>query len=226
MQNRLLLRFSPEDQTAMGEPTLVQFKLRDLLETAGEKPEYVYFIEDGVASTVTTLAERSAEVGVTGREGFIGSGLVDGDDHIVLSSMMQVAGTANRYGIDQTRAALARSPAMDRLLRRYVKSFALQVSSTVWANGRALLEARLARWLLMVSDRVGPKFEITHEFIAIMLATRRSGVTLALQTLEGRGLIRSTRGLVTVVDREGMIELADGSYGMAEAEHERLMALQ
>jgi CRP-like cAMP-binding protein len=86
------------------------------------------------------------------------------------------------------------------------------------------LEARLARWLLMTQDRIdGDVIPLVHEFIARMLAVRRAGVTVALQTLEERGVIRTGRANITIVDRKGMVELADGTYGIPEKEYERLI---
>jgi DNA-binding FadR family transcriptional regulator len=75
----------------------------------------------------------------------------------------------------------------------------------------------------MVGDRAGMSFTITHEFVSVMLGVRRSGVTLAIQILEGKGLIRATRGSVTIVDRAGLIEVANSSYGFAERHYERLL---
>jgi hypothetical protein len=75
----------------------------------------------------------------------------------------------------------------------------------------------------MVGDRAGNRFPITHEFISLMLAVRRSGVTLAVQILEGKGLIRAGRGAIEIIDRDGLIEGANGAYGLAEREYERLL---
>ena len=86
-------------------------------------------------------------------------------------------------------------PGVSVLARHYVRAFELQVASTASANGRALLEQRLARWLLMVQDRLKTNsFNITQEFLAQMLCTRRPGVTVALHLLEGKGLIASNAG--------------------------------
>jgi DNA-binding transcriptional MocR family regulator len=93
------------------------------------------------------------------------------------------------------------------------------------ANGQAKLEERLARWLLMCHNRVkGDEMTLTHEFLATMLGVRRAGVTIALHMLESQGLIRATRGVVTIQDREGLEEAADGSYGQPEAEYRRLFS--
>ena len=93
------------------------------------------------------------------------------------------------------------------------------------ANARGSIEERLARWLLMSRDRVdGDEMLLTHEFIALMLGIRRASVTGALQALESKGLIETARGSVTMKDRDGLEECANGLYGPPEAEFERLFA--
>lgn len=100
----------------------------------------------------------------------------------------------------------------------------IQTAQTAVANAKAKLEERLARWLLMVHDRTGGRHvEITHQFMATMLGSRRAGVTVALHELEGRGLVRSERGRVTICDRAGLEELAGEFYGVAEREYRRIM---
>jgi CRP-like cAMP-binding protein len=86
------------------------------------------------------------------------------------------------------------------------------------------MEVRLARWLLMCHDRVdGDEIAITHESLALMLGAQRSGATLAVQMLEGNLLIKARRGRITIVNRKSLLEVADGSYGIAEAEYARLI---
>jgi CRP-like cAMP-binding protein len=138
---------------------------------------------------------------------------------------MQSEGSAYRFNFETVSRAIDERAPLRRLMLRYARSFTIQVAATALANGRSKLDERLCRWLLMVSDRVGPRFPITHEFIALMLAVRRSGVTLALQILEGEGLIRAGRGIITIIDRDGLIEGSNGAYGFAEREYERLMGV-
>lgn len=123
----------------------------------------------------------------------------------------------------QFQSALKSSPELRQVFLCFARSFGVQVATTAVANGHGTVESRLSRWLLMVSDRLGQSFNVTHEFLALMLAVRRSGVTLAIQILEGRGLIRATRGKVTIVNREGLLVSAAGTYGYAEAEYKRLL---
>ena len=99
-----------------------------------------------------------------------------------------------------------------------------QASHTALANGRGRLDERLARWLLMWDDRVQPDaLTVTHEFLALLLGVRRQGVTVTMHELEGKGLIRSTRGAVRILDREGLAVAANGFYGVPEAEYARSM---
>jgi CRP-like cAMP-binding protein len=108
----------------------------------------------------------------------------------------------------------------------YVQAFMSQTAQTALTNGRAKLEERLARWILMAHDRTdGDTLDLTHEFLALMLGVRRPGVTIAMHFLEGAGLIRSTRRAILIVDRDGLEQHADGSYGVPEAEYERLLGV-
>ena len=110
------------------------------------------------------------------------------------------------------------------LMLKYARAFDLQVAATASANGRAVLEQRLARWLLMVHDRIEYKtLDITHEYLSQMLCTRRPGVTVALQSIEGKGFIRSRRGQVEVRSREGLKSVAKDAYGSAEAGYARVL---
>lgn len=98
------------------------------------------------------------------------------------------------------------------------------MSSTAQCNADYTVEERLARWLLMCHDRAdGDEIAITHDHMALMLSVRRPGVTVATHMLEGEGIIRARRGLITIIDREKLKGRANGSYGMAEAEYERLI---
>jgi hypothetical protein len=100
----------------------------------------------------------------------------------------------------------------------------VQLASTAYANADFILEERLARWILMCHDRVdGDDIAMTHDFVALMLGVRRPGVTVATHVLEGEHMIRAKRRVITVLDRDKLIKLADRSYGLAEAEYERLI---
>jgi CRP-like cAMP-binding protein len=107
----------------------------------------------------------------------------------------------------------------------YAHVFMVQTAQTALANGRSKVEERLARWLLMAHDRVGgDDLNLTHEFLGIMLGVRRSGVTVALGSLEDSGHIRASRGVITILNRKALERAAGGIYGVAEAEFKRLFS--
>jgi CRP-like cAMP-binding protein len=101
----------------------------------------------------------------------------------------------------------------------------MQLAFGLVSCAQHLMEARLARWLLMCHDRVaGDEVALTHEFMAVMIHAQRSGVTMTLHSLEGAGMIRSTRGLVTIRDRDKLRELAGASYGLPEQRYSQTIA--
>ena len=225
LRNRLLMALSAADLDLL-KPDLefVKLDLRFVLETANQPIRHVYFPESGFVSIVAkTKADRIIEVGLIGFEGMSGVNVVMGDDRSVNETYIQAAGSGSRIRVEKLTQALETSASLRKCLLRYVQAFLCQTSQTALTNGRANLEERLARWILMAHDRLdGDELALTHEFLALMLGVRRPGVTVALHFLEGKGLIKSTRGMVTVHDREGLEEVADGSYGVPEAEYERL----
>ena len=155
---------------------------------------------------------------------FNNAGVFLDDDRSVNQTFMQSDGSALRISADDLRAALRDSRTLHSSLLRYAQAFAVQTSQTALVNGRAKLEARLARWLLMAHDRLEQaEFPLTHSFIAMMLGVRRAGVTDTLHILEGRGLIKARRGQITVVNRKGLEAASDASYGVPEAEYARLV---
>ena len=132
----------------------------------------------------------------------------------------RLPGEAFRIGAGDLQAAMDHSGTLRALLLRFVHTFIVQVSQTAYANAGYSIEERLARWLLMTHDRLEhDDMPMTHEFLSIMLGTRRPGVTLAVQMLEGVGVIRATRGHITMRDREKLEQIAGQSYGFAEKEY-------
>lgn len=196
------------------------------LELPHQPIESVYFLDEGIASIVAVDRKGAKiEVGLVGREGMTGLAVVFGDDRSPNETFMQTKGTAHRLAARELRSAIDASRSLERVFLHFAQAFATQISQTAVANGRSTLEVRLARWLLMAHDRlIGDELPLTHELLATMLGVRRPGVTVALQLLEQKGLICTHRGAVTVVDRDGLLEKANGAYGLPEAELRRLMA--
>jgi CRP-like cAMP-binding protein len=221
-----LLNFLSADNRSILAPHAKRVSLvpRNILEEANQPIEYIYFPEDGVASVVgTSKAMGQYEVGMIGKEGMTGLMVVLGNSQSPLRTFVQVAGSALVIGSTQLRKAMADSPTIRDVLLMYVQVYIVQTSQTALTNAAALLPERLARWLLMCEDRLTSKhIPITHETLAIMLGVQRSGVTIAMGELEDTGLIKGDRGLVHIMDRPKLVRLTNGSYGMAEAEYDRL----
>jgi CRP-like cAMP-binding protein len=225
-RNRLLHMLDPFTAAQL-RPLLVQVPLvaRTILEYSGEQVRHVYFPESGVVSTVVRGADgRAAEAGITGHEGVTGTSVLLGDDRSPCECIVQLTGEAWRIETGDYLKFLNEHPDFRALLLRFVHTFLIQTGQSSLAAAKSKLEERLSRWLLMVQDRAGgPRLELTHEFMALMLGTRRAGVTMALHELEGKALVKSTRGAVAILDRRGLKEMAGQFYGVAEAEYRRIM---
>ena len=227
-QNQLLLRM-PERARQLLSPHMehVELPLRFRLEEAHEPIDFVYFLDDGVASVVAETEDGTAiEVGLIGREGLTGTSLLLEDAESPFQCYMQMPGNGWRIAAPLLVAAVYQSPQLRRLLSRYARSAALQVAYTALSNGKTQINERLARWLLMIDDRMSSSsFSLTHEFLSVMLGVRRQGVTEALHVLEGLGLIDSKRSILTIKDRQSLILFAGSTYGPAELEYKRLTGM-
>lgn len=223
--NHMLLALSTADFGLLA-PHLsaTRLGLRRSLEDANKPIKHVYFPEDGIVSVVAaSTRDRQSEVGLIGREGMTGINVVMGDDRSPHLSYVQVAGQGQRMKADDLRQAMHDSASMRNCLLHFAQAFMVQAAHTAVANGRGKLEDRLARWLLMVHDRVkGNELPLTHEFVALMLNVRRAGVTEALQGLSRKGLVSAKRGQIVVNDRAGLVAKANGLYGIPESEYLRL----
>jgi CRP-like cAMP-binding protein len=211
--NHILSRLSRADYRLL-EPHLeaIDLPVRRQLEERNKRVAHVYFPESGFASVVAN-GERNIEVGIIGREGMSGLSVVLGsDDRPANETFIQSAGNGQRIAAGALRDAIGASVSLHQVMLRYAHTFLVQTSQTALANGRSKIEERLARWLLMAADRVEGELALTHEFLAIMLGVRRSGVTTALQELERSALIAHRRGFVTILDRKGLEEQSNGTY--------------
>ncbi len=226
-QNRLLASLSEADR-ALLHPHLepVSLPLGTVLIEQGEPILQAYFPEDGLCSVIANWQDgRRVEIGLFGRDGLAGMALALGVDRIPHQIFMQVAGSGHCIGADALRQAIDASASLRNLFLRYVQTFLIQTAQTALANASAPAEERLARWLMMYHDRQdGDDLSVTHEFLSMMLGVRRPTVTVALQMLEGAGLIQARRGHIVVLNRSGLVEAAGEAYGPAEVEYERLIA--
>lgn len=226
IRNRLLQKISLEDWDLIG-PHLeaMTLKERQVIEVPGKPITHAYFLEIGVASVVAVDAEdHRIEVGVIGYEGVTGVPLIMGDSRAQHSTYMQIGGSGHRISQDAFCGAIVQSESLRTLFQKSAQGFMIQISHTALANGRAKLEQRLARWLLMAHDRTtSDVVPLTHEFLAVMLGVRRAGVTVAIHGFERRGLVTTRRGQLTIVNRAGIEQVAGSFYGTPEAELKRLL---
>jgi CRP-like cAMP-binding protein len=219
VRNRLLAALTPEEFDRLA-PALepVPLAVHDVLIAPHQPITQAYFVEDGIVSLVADTREGRIEIGLTGREGFVGVPLALGVETTPHTAIVQAGGEALCIAADALCAALDASASLRRVLGRYVQSLIVQVGQTVYANADLTVEARLARWILMTHDRLErDELPLTHEVLSKMLGVRRPTVTMATHTLEGAGMIRAQRGRITVIDRVKLEGLVGAIYGPAGA---------
>lgn len=226
VRNRLLGTLEGNDYDAVRAiAESVSLSRRDVLIAAHAPITHLHFLESGIASEVaTTPGGRRIEVCITGREGLVGVPLLLDVDRTPHETFVQIEGEAVRVESEAFRRLIEDRVSLRQVFARYAYVTHLQTADTALSNGSHTLEERLARWLLMCHDRLdGDEIRLTHEFLSIMLGVTRSSATLAVQALEGHQLIKARRGQITILNREALIEVADGSYGLPEAEFARLI---
>jgi CRP-like cAMP-binding protein len=203
----------------------IRLDYRQSLYRSAKPIGFVYFIETGVGSLVNTMANgNAAEVGTIGNEGVVGLPLLLGDDRAPTSVYVQVPGSGLRMKATVFAAELARSASMRAVMLRYAHAFFNQVAQSAACNHFHPIQQRCARWLLMTHDRMqSDQFLLTQEFLAMMLGVQRTGVTVAAGALQRDGLIRYSRGNVTILDRRGLEEHSCECYGVSRMEFDRLL---
>jgi CRP-like cAMP-binding protein len=186
----------------------------------------VFFIEDGVVSlAANTNDDGRVEVGLLGREGFVGSSaILNVEPWSVHRAFTQVPGDAYRMSSAALRAAVEQSLSLRHRCLRHVEMLMVQTSQVAACNARHNLPERLARWLLMVRDRIdSDSLPMTQEFLSVMLGVRRSGVSVAASTLQAGGLIRVVRGHVIILDHDGLAAAACDCYRVIQQNRDRIL---
>ena len=224
--NRLLATLPGKDQQQiLAKCESVELRLAEVISEPGDSIRQVYFPTDSFVSLVTPPDHHAGlEVGLVGSEGMVGTPLILGVEVTALRTFVQGAGPAWCMTPDRFQDALKQSSALRATLDRYLYVLMSQLAQMVACTRFHLVEARLARWLLMTQDRAHSDcFHVTHEFLAFMLGVRRVGVTKAASALQRRQLIRYSRGDITVLDRAGLQAAACGCYGSAEGLYDQIM---
>jgi CRP-like cAMP-binding protein len=200
--------------------------IHHMLAKQNEPFTHVYFPESCVISLVSRMADGAGvEVGTIGNEGMAGLPAYLEGDASESDTFCQVAGEALRLPVRALIDASAQSADMRKLLNRYTQAYMGQVSQSVACNRLHDITQRCARWLLMTHDRVyyADSFPLKHEFLALMLGVRRAGVTTAAGSLQDQGFIRYRRGVIRIIDREGLIGASCECYGIVRRQFDRLL---
>ena len=224
--NRLLAALPRKDRErllAACEP--VDLVFGEILAEPGEPIGHVFFPTASVIALTTPVdGVTHLEVGLVGDEGMLGISYVLGVDLWPLQALVQGAGGALRMEAAALRRELEQSPTLQQKLKRYLYVVMQQLAQGAACTRFHVVEARLARWLLMTQDRThSDGFHVTHEFLAYLLGVRRVGVTKAATSLQKRKLIAYRRGDVTILDRPGLEAAACGCYQADRAAYVQTM---
>jgi len=216
---------SVERRRLIARGELVELTSGDVICEQGERISHVYFPIYSFVSLLSSMDESSRlEVGLVGAEGMLGISLMLGVDIAPGRALVQGTGSAVRLGAEQFSRELVQSPGLEQTLKQYLYIVMSQLARTAACTRFHVIEARLARWLLMTRDRAHSNdFYLTHEVAASMLGVRREGITESASALQRRKLIRYKRGNVTVLDGPGLEAAACKCYSAATQIYARFM---
>jgi CRP-like cAMP-binding protein len=225
--NRLIAALPPKDRARLlAACEEVELVFAKTLVEPGDRIRHVYFPTDHSYISMLTPVDGASglEVGLVGNEGMYGVSLILGSDVSPLRAIVQGSGLALRLSATAFKREFRDSPALQRELNRYLYVLMSQLAQSAACTRFHLIEARLARWLLMTQDRAhASTFHITQEFLALMLGVRRVGVTKAASALQERNLIRYSRGNITVLDRRGLKAASCGCYQADRNSYDRIL---
>lgn len=210
IHNEILSGLSADCGELFSKLEFVRLKVHTVVFEPGDALKSVYFGNSGMISILTVFSDgKSVEVGLVGKEGFIGLPLLVGFQTASTRAISQLDATAFRMNGEALMAFLPRCPELDRRLQRYSQISTMQVTQIAACNRLHEVHERLARWLLMCSDRVSSnELALTQEFLGQMLGTRRSSVTVAAGILQEAGIITTARGGVKIVNRKKLEDAA------------------
>jgi CRP-like cAMP-binding protein len=227
VRNQLLAALKPEILGRLS-PTLesVHLSLGQVIYEAGAPLSHVYFPIDCIVSLLCVMADgASAEIAVVGNEGVVGVALFMGGETTPSRALVQSAGSTYRVPSASLLAEFNHIGALHNLLLRYTQALLTQMAQTAVCNRHHTVDQQLCRWLLLSLDRLdSSELTMTQELIANMLGVRREGVTEAAGKLQGSGIIRYSRGVITVLDRPQLEARVCECYAVVRKECERLLS--
>ena len=219
VSNKVLLA-TPDNEYELMRPDLAYIDLPHhlSLHEPTQSIEFVYFPNRGMVSQVVVTKDgRTVEVGVVGNEGYVGAGLAAGLSRSSVREIIQIAGDGFRMMGNALERILRSAPQLQAILNRHTGLQGMQIAQTAACNRLHDIQQRLSRWLLMTQDRVNlGVLPITHDFIATMMGTDRSTVSLAAAVLQKKGIIDYVRGAVKVVNRRKLEKSACECYAVIQ----------
>ncbi len=226
LKNHLLAAL-PKEEFARLEPDLesVDLPLGTVIYESGDRMTHVYFPTTAIISLLYIMENGgTAEIGIAGNNGLIGSALFMGSKSTTSRAVVQSTGDAVRIKAKPLQTEFDRGGQFQKLLLRYTQTLMTQISQTAVCNRLHTVDQHLCRWLLINHDQLDTnKLVMTQELIANMLGVRREGVTVAAQKLQEKGLIKYVRGTITMLDRKGLEAAACECYQIVMDEYERLL---
>jgi CRP-like cAMP-binding protein len=219
IRNEILLGLpAKECDSLISKLEFVRLKTHHVLHEPGDTLKSAYFCNTGLISILSVFPDgKSVEVGLVGKEGFIGCPLIAGFRTAPTRAIAQIDATAFRVDRETLMSILRQCPRLEQKLQQFSQIMAMQVTQIAACNRLHEVDERLARWLLMSADRIGSNsVPLTQEFLAQMLGTRRASVTVAAGILQKAGLIAHTRGDVKIIDRRKLEEAACECYGLMQ----------
>lgn len=226
-QNRFLGTLSVQDRSLLTTYLeRVELRPRERLEMPGRAGAHAYFMEAGLASVMSFSKGRrtQSEVALIGREGIVGLTAIVGLGQSLTETTMLTDGRAFRISGPDFKRIMSVSSSLQAAVLRYVYIMWLQTSSTALASAQGTISQRLARWILMATNRIeGRELLITHQSLAFLIGVRRASVTLVLDEFEKSGLLLAGRGHIAILNRDRLVEASGGFYGACEADYENLL---
>lgn len=224
--NQLLATLAPADMSAL-QPhlKLVDLAQETVLFEIGDKVDRVYFPHSGIVSLVVSLASGEVvEAAMIGRESLVGAAAALNGRISLSKAIVQIAGAASMLDAEKLRSLAAKDVVFRTRLIKHEELILAQAQQAAACNAVHTVEARLARWLLRCRDLTGSNdLQLTQEFLAEMLAVRRTSVSLVANTLQKAGLLRYRRGHIRILDIEGLRETACECYQTIKVHSDRLL---